>query len=221
VLKLEGVVIDMDGTITKFNLDYMAARRRALDELERLGLRTPEMNEEVNLYVLLNRLRDRLEREKFLKLRSTFYHFFEEMELKAARDAVLYPGAADTLRELQSKSLKLGLVTNNSRAGTDFTLKRLNLQGFFDAIVTRDDCEEMKPAGAPVTQILAELRVSREAAILVGDGVLDVMAAKAAGIRSVAVATGPFPIQRILNAEPDYLLGSVNDLPLLVEQLNS
>jgi len=68
---------------------------------------------------------------------------------------------------------------------------------------------------------LSELAVPREAAILVGDGVMDVMAAKAAGIRSVAVATGPFPLARLLKAEPDYVLGSVNDLPSLVEKLRT
>ena len=220
-MKLKGIIIDMDGTITKFNLDYMAARRRTLDELEKLGLRTPEMNEQASLYILLNQLRETLEPAKFMKLRSIFYKFFEEMEVKAAEDVVLYPGAADTLRELRSKSLKLGLVTNNSRAGTDLTLKRLSLQAIFDAVVTRDDCDEMKPASAPILKILGELKVSREAAILVGDGVLDISAAKAAGVRSVAVATGPFSIERILKAEPDFLLGSVNDLPLLIEQLDA
>jgi phosphoglycolate phosphatase len=221
VLKLKGLIIDMDGTLTKFNLDYMAARRRALDEIEKRGLRTPEMNDQVSLFVLLNHLRMRLEPAEFMKLRSTLYKFFEEMEVKAAEDVVLYPGAAETLCELRSKSLKLGLVTNNSRAGTDITLERLSLRTIFDAVVTRDDCEEMKPAGAPILKILAELSISPEAAIMVGDGVLDIQAARAAGVRCVAVTTGPFPIERVLKAEPDYLLGSINDLPLLIEQLEA
>ena len=219
-MKLEGIIIDMDGTITKFNLDYAAARRRTLNELERLGLRTPDMNEQSSLYLMLNKLRDQLEREKFLTIRTTLYRFFEEMELAAAKNATLYPGAEETLRKLRSKPLKLGLVTNNSRTGTELTLRRLKLQASFDAIITRDDCEEMKPAKAPIVKILEKLNVAPEAAILVGDGALDIMAAKAAGVRSVAVSTGPFPIERILNAEPDYLLGSVNDLPTLIERLD-
>jgi HAD superfamily hydrolase (TIGR01509 family) len=220
-LKVKAIIIDMDGTITKFNLDYMAARRRALEELEKLGLRTPDMTEQVNLYVILNKVKDNCEPEKFSKLRSTFYSFFEEMELKAAADVSLYPGAEKTLQELRSRHVKIGLVTNNGRAGTDLTLRKYHLEPLFDAVVTRDDCEEMKPASAPIKKILAELGVSTEAAILVGDSVMDIMAAKAAGLRSVAVATGPFPIERILKAEPDYLLGSVNELPLLIELLEN
>ena len=220
-MKVKAIIFDMDGTITKFNLDYMAARGRALGELEKFGLRTPDMTEQVNLFVILNKLKDKCEPEKFLKLRSTFYGFFEEMELKAAEDVSLYPGAERTLQELRSRHLKIGVVTNNSRAGTELTLKRHHLETLFDAVVTRDDCEEMKPASAPIKKILTELGVSTEAAILVGDGVMDIMAAKAAGLRSVAVSTGPFPIERILKAEPDYLLGSVNDLPLLIELLET
>jgi phosphoglycolate phosphatase-like HAD superfamily hydrolase len=68
---------------------------------------------------------------------------------------------------------------------------------------------------------LAELDVSPEAAILVGDGVMDILAARAAGVRSAAVTTGPFSMERILKAQPDYLLSSVNELPALVEKLDA
>ena len=220
-MKLQGVVVDMDGTITRFNLDYMAARRRVLDELEHRGLRAPDIVEEASLYVVLDKLRERMPPDEFRRLRLTFYKYFEEMELRAARDVTLLPGVEKTLAELRAQSLKLGLVTNNSKAGTTLTLKRLNLQSAFDAIVTRDDCDQMKPASAPVLKTLKELNIPPEAAILVGDGVVDVLAAKAAGIRSAAVTPGPFPLLRILNAQPDYLLGSINDLPALIEQLNT
>jgi len=117
--------------------------------------------------------------------------------------------------------LKVGLVTNNGRKGTDLTLKRYNLRIFFEAVVTRDDCENMKPAPDPVLKVLDEMRVSSGEAILVGDGVMDIMAAKAAGLPSVAVTTGPFTSGRLLEAEPDFLLASINDLPTLIDSLNS
>ena len=211
----------MDGTITRFNLDYMAARRKFLDELEHRGLRAPDIVEEASLYVVLDKLRERMPLEDFRKLRATFYKYFEEMELRAARDVTLYPGVEKTLAQLRARRLKLGLVTNNSRAATTLTLQRLNLQSAFDAVVTRDDCDQMKPASAPVLKTLTELNISPEATILVGDGVVDVLAAKAAGIRSVAVTPNPFPLQRLLNAQPDYLLGSINDLPTLIKQLDA
>lgn len=220
-MRIKAVVLDMDGTITEFNLDYMEARRRALEELENVHLRTPEMTEQLSLYLVLKKLKDSLDAERFASLRRTFYDLLEEMELKAAQEVTLYPGAVETLQKLRGRGLKIGMVTNNGRVGTTLTLKRYELESYFDAVVTRDDCEEMKPDSGPVLKALKEMHVSPEEAILVGDGVMDVMAARAAGLPSVAVATGPFSNERLLKVEPDYLLASVNDLPLLLELLAS
>ena len=126
------------------------------------------MTEEISLYILLNKLKENLEPDKFQNLRTTCYRFFEEMEVKAAKEAVLYPGAADTLHELRSRRLKLGLVTNNSRAGTMLTLDRFNLSPIFDAIVTRDDCDEMKPAAAPILKILTEMAGCSKSRAIIG-----------------------------------------------------
>lgn len=213
--------MDMDGTITRFNLDYMTARRRALEELEKMNLRTTEMTEQINLYIILKKLKDNLDVDAFAIVRSRFYSLLEDMELKAAQEVMLYPGAVETLQELRRRSLKIGIVTNNGRSGTDLTLKRYQLETYFDAVVTRDDCEEMKPNAAPVRKVLIKMGVPPEESILVGDGVMDIMAAREAGLPSVAVATGPFTKERLLQAEPDYLLGSVNDLPLLIESLDA
>jgi HAD superfamily hydrolase (TIGR01549 family) len=218
-LKVKAVVLDMDGTITRFNLDFMDARRRALEELDKLRLRTPDLTEEVSLYIILGKLKQRLDSKTFDEFRSRIYVILEEMELKAAKEVTLLPGAVDTLQKLRNGSFKIGLVTNNGRKGTESTLNRCNLVGFFDAIVTRDDCDDMKPNPAPVAMALSEMHASTDEAILVGDGVMDIMAAKAAGIPSVAVATGPFSSTRLLEAEPDYLLASVNDLPELIEAI--
>lgn len=220
-MKVKAVIIDMDGTITRFNLDYMGARRKALEELEKFKLRTPEMTEQLSLYLLLKQLKTNLDPETFAKIRKTFYGLLEDMETKAAQDVVLYPGAVDTLQKLRIRGFKIGIVTNNGRAGTELTLKRYGLSCFFHAIVTRDDCAEMKPDGGPVLKILAEMQVQPREAILVGDGVIDIMAARAAGVLAAAVPTGPFTGERLLQAQPDYLLGSVNDIPSLIDALEA
>jgi len=219
-MKVKAVVLDLDGTITNFNLDFMGARRQALEELDRMNLRTPDMNDQVSLYVLLQRLRERLDGDTFAKVRERFYSLLEKMELKAARQVTLYPGVLETLRKLRGRPLRIGLVTNNGRSGTGLTLRRYDLNSFFDAIVTRDDCEEMKPAPTPILLVLEKLQAKPEEAIFVGDGIMDIMAAKAAGVSSVAVATGPFTSERLIQAQPDYLLSSINDLPSLIETLD-
>jgi len=220
-LNVKAIVMDMDGTITRFNLDFMAARRRVLQDLEKLNLRTPDMTEQVSIYLMLKRLRDNVDKDTFRDIRRKLYTYVQEMEVKAAQDVRLYPGALETLNKLRALHLKIGLVTNNGRTGTEITLQRLKLNDFFDAVVTRDDCEEMKPDAEPVRKVLERIGARAEDSVLVGDGLMDIMAAKAAGLFSVAVATGPFSGEILLKAEPDYVLTSINDLPQLLEHLDN
>ncbi len=220
-MRVRAVVLDMDGTITRFNLDYMGARRKVLLELEKAKLRTPEMTEQQSIYLMLKSLKQKLDEKTFADLQASFYVLLEEMEVNAAKDVELYPGAIEVLRKLRASPLRIGLVTNNGRTGTSLTLNRYNLTSFFDVIVTRDDCDEMKPDPGPVRKILEDLNASPEESIMVGDGTIDILAAKAAGVPSVAVATGPFSHDRLVQLSPDYILGSVNELPSLIEALNS
>ncbi len=219
-MRIKAIVVDMDGTITKFNLDFMSFRRRALEELEKMNLRTADMTDQVSLAIILSKLKGKVDPGTFHEARTKTYSMIEEMELKGATEVELYPGAVETIRKLRRNSMKVGLVTNNGRKGTDLTLSRYGLLDLFDAVVTRDDCDDMKPAAEPVLRVLSRLDVASNEAILIGDGVMDIMAAKAAGVSSVAVATGPFKSGLLLKAEPDYVLGSINDLPTLIELLN-
>jgi len=210
----------MDGTITNFNIDYLEARRAALDLLAEVNLRTPDMNEQFSIHLILKRLKATLDADTYASLRKRLYRLLEGVETKAAQEVTIYPGVLKTLDRLQKRALKLGLVTNNGRVGTNLTLSRLGLSSFFTAVVTRDDCEEMKPDAGPVREVLRGLSVDVANAILVGDGVMDIEAAQATGVSSVGVATGPFSSERLIKAGPDYLLGSVNDILQLVELLD-
>jgi len=220
-LKINTIVMDMDGTITRFNLNFKEARRRVLEDLENMNLRTPDMTEQTGIYLMLKRLKENVDKDTFASIRKKFYTYLQDMEVTAAQDVSLYPGALETLNQLRELRFKIGIVTNNGRAGTEITLRRLKLNEFFDAVVTRDDCEEMKPDAGPVKKALEIMRSNPKDAIFVGDGLMDIMAAKAAALPSVAVVTGPFSGEILLQAEPDYVLGSINDLPHLLEHLDN
>jgi HAD superfamily hydrolase (TIGR01662 family) len=219
-MRVTTIIMDMDGTITHFNLDFISARRKALEELEKMNLRTPDMTEQLSIYLTLKGLKDKLDPNVFEEIRAKLYAILEDMELKAAKDVALYPGAIATLRKLRELSLRIGIVTNNGRAGTELTLKKYDLAPFFDVIVTRDDCEEMKPDAGSLRMAMEELHAKPAETVYVGDSVIDIQAARAADLPIVAVGTGPFSSERLAKAEPDYLLGSINDLPTLIELLD-
>jgi HAD superfamily hydrolase (TIGR01509 family) len=210
----------MDGTFTMFNLDYMRMRRTALQLLEEAGLMRPSFSDQMSIYLMLKELQGTISEDRLNEVKNRIYQEVETIEAGAAEKVQLAPGAREALNELKQMRKKIVVVTNNGRIGAERTIDRLGLNGIFDGVVTRDDAEELKPDPGIVLKALNLVNVDREDAILVGDAVIDIKAAKAASIRSVAVPTGPFPAARLLQEEPDFIVGSFLEVPGLVRLLD-
>jgi len=218
---VKAILTDMDGTFTKFNLDYMRMRRSALRLLEEAGLMRPTFSDQMSIYAMLNELRGTINTDRFNEIKKRIYAMVEKIEAEAAEQVHLMPGAREALDELKQMKKKIVVVTNNGRRGTDRTIDRLELGVVFDGIVTRDDADLLKPDPGIVLKALSLARVNADDAILVGDSIIDIRAAKAASVRSVAVSTGPFPAARLLEEEPDFIVSSFLEVPGLVRRLDS
>ena len=219
-MTVKAILTDMDGTITKFNLDYMWMRRAALQMLEEACLWRPNFSDQMSIYAMLSELRGSIADERLDEIKGRIYKKVQTIESNAAEKAELMPGAKEALNELRQMKKKIVIVTNNGRLGTDRTLERLNLLGIFDAVVTRDDVDELKPDPGMLFKALDLAGAKPNEAILVGDAIIDIKAAKAASVRCVAVPTGPFPATRLMQEEPDFVVGSLLDVPELVHRLD-
>ncbi|MFC2068215.1 HAD family hydrolase, partial [Chloroflexota bacterium] len=74
-----------------------------------------------------------------------------------------------------------------------------------------------KPAPDGLIKCLRELGLSAEECIFVGDSSLDIMAGRAAGVRTVAIYNGVASKEALAEQEPDCIL---DDLSLLLPYLN-
>ena len=219
-MTVKAILIDMDGTIAKFNLDYMWMRRTALELLDEAGLRRPDFSDQMSIYAMLNEIRGSISNERFNEIKKRIYEKVERIESEAAEQAELMPGAMEALNSLRQMKKRIVIVTNNGRLGADRTLERLNLLGILDAVVTRDDVDELKPDPGIVLKALSLAGAKAGEAILVGDAIIDIKAAKAASVRCVAIPTGPYPAARLLQEEPDFIVDSISDVPELVHRLD-
>jgi len=218
---VKAILTDMDGTFTRFNLDYMWMRRAALQLLDEAGLRRPNFSDQMSIYAMLKELRGTISEARYSEIKKSIYDRVETVETKAAEGAQLMPGASEALNELKQMKKRIVVVTNNGRYGAERTIERLGLAGVFDGIVTRDDVDELKPDPGIVHKALSLAHANADEAILVGDAVIDIVAARAASVRSVAVPTGPFPMARLLQEEPDFIVSSFLEVPELVRQIDS
>jgi HAD superfamily hydrolase (TIGR01509 family) len=217
---VKAILTDMDGTFTKFNLDFMGMRRVALGLLKQEGLWRPEFSEQLPIYAILKELRGSVDARRLDEVRGRIYTMVEAVEAKSADEVEIMAGAREALDELKQMNKKIVVITNNGRVGTERTLKRLGLQGFFDGVITRDDVDELKPDPGIVMKALSLAGVHAGEAVLVGDSLIDIRAAKAAFVRSVAIPSGPFPVSRLLQEEPDFIASSFLEVPELVRRLD-
>ncbi len=74
-----------------------------------------------------------------------------------------------------------------------------------------------KPEPGPVIAFAAAVGVSTNEIVVVGDSALDVVTARNAEARAVAVLTGPQPSVFLAGAEPDAVVASIMELPAWLE----
>ena len=128
-----------------------------------------------------------------------------------------FPGAAETVRALEERGVKLAIVTSKHR---EATLRGMGLCGVVDhfpVIVTPEDVSEPKPHPEPVLTALERLGVAAEEAVFVGDSPHDMAAGRAAGTRTAGALWGPFPRAALEAERPDWLLESVEEVLRVVE----
>lgn len=99
-----------------------------------------------------------------------------------------YPGVEAAWDDLAAQGIALAVCTNKPASLTHRLIETLGWQGRFAAIVAGDTLPESKPHPAPLH--LAVKRAGGGSAAFVGDSIVDIETAKAAGVPSVAVSFG-------------------------------
>ncbi|CAA9561613.1 MAG: hypothetical protein AVDCRST_MAG33-1715 [uncultured Thermomicrobiales bacterium] len=120
----------------------------------------------------------------------------------------LLPGAAEIIAFGRGAGLALALATSNRRHQAAISLGETGLTGRFDAEVTGDDVTRGKPFPDIFLLAAERLGVSPASCVVLEDAPAGVMAARAAGMRSIFVPGG-YSVGADLPAEPDVTVPSL------------
>ena len=131
---------------------------------------------------LVTRLGHDLDREAVLTRRQVRHReLIAELEI--------LPGVREAVVEANRLGLRLGVASSSSRAWVTGHLERLGLAGF-DCVRCRDDVAHAKPDPELYLAACACLRVEPRDAVALEDSANGIAAAKAAGLRCVAIPNG-------------------------------
>ena len=194
-LRLRAVLFDMDGVLYNSMSSHAKAWHRAMAEF---GYDLPEeevyMHEgrtgasTVNLVSMRQRgIEETEERiQEIYKVKSTYFNEYPPAEPM--------PGAFELLQKIKAQGLKILIVTGS---GQHSLLDRLNhhFPGIFcrELMVTAFDVKYGKPHPEPYLMGMQKGDLRPEECVVVENAPLGVRAAKAAGIYTIAVNTGPLP----------------------------
>ena len=142
--------------------------------------------------------------------------FLELYARNTSKRSFLYPGVREGLDMLKAAGYPLGCVTNKAAQFTEPLLKDLGIRDEFGIVVSGDTLPQKKPDPAPLLHAAAFFGVAPEEALMLGDSVSDVKAARAAGFQIICMSYGYNHGQDIRTANPDAVIDSMAELPELL-----
>lgn len=138
--------------------------------------------------------------------------FLELYAENTSKRSVLYPGVREGLDYLLTNGYPLGCVTNKAAQFTLPLLRDLGVLDAFGLVVSGDTLPEKKPHPAPLLHAATHFGVAPAEALMIGDSVSDVKAARAAGFRIICMSYGYNHGQDIRTAQPDAVIDSMAEL---------
>lgn len=193
-MKYKAAIFDLDGTITEPFLDF-----------DRIRL---EIGLEADSGPLLEQLKDMEESDRKRAVEIIARH-----EKLAATESVLNKGARETLEELKSRGLNIGILTRNTYENARLVEAKHKLS--FDMIVDRET-GPVKPDPFGVLHICREFKVEPVESIVVGDFLFDLISAKEAGADAVLLRN--HKTEKEFEKYADYFIDKLEELLEIIER---
>ncbi|AMO57022.1 hypothetical protein GZ77_01160 [Endozoicomonas montiporae] len=122
-----------------------------------------------------------------------------------------FPGVTKGLDLLRKKGVAMAVATGKGRNGLDRSMTANQYQAYFQASRCAEEARS-KPDPLMLEQLLEELGVPVEQALMVGDAGFDLQMAGNLGMDCVAVTYGAQPKEKLLKHDPVFVADSFDDL---------
>jgi phosphoglycolate phosphatase len=213
------VLFDLDGTLLDTAEDIALALNLALADQGLPGLATDEVRLMIGRGVptLIQRAQARLAATAdAAQLLARFHFHYHGISATGKLRTRVYPGVIAGLIALKAAPVQVAVVTNKPEAAALDLLNRFFLIEWIDVLVGGDCGLPQKPAPQPLLRACEELRVPAAQALMVGDSLTDVLAARAAGMPVVCVPYGYNEGRDPRELPCDAIIESVAELPALL-----
>ncbi len=214
--QIVGLVFDLDGTLVE---SYAAHIKSWSSAVASFGVAALERDIRPHLgrssediaRALLGRGDDR-DVQKAFRLKDEIYLKILPSELKPVR------GALETLASLKARGYRISIASSNPTRVIARSLEAVRLNHLTDSIASQDEVKRGKPE--PDLFLLASRKLGLEPGkcLAIGDTAYDVLAGKAAGMKTAAFSGGVQPASELRKATPDHLIRDLCELLILLPE---
>lgn len=219
------IAFDLDGTLVDSVPDLTVAVDQTMRALDQQGVTEEQVREWVGNGAdsLVARALSQsyhidpsISEKQKQQARAQFDHFYT---LCGHGESHLYPSVKETLESLCAEGYQLAIVTNKPGQFVPDILQQHKIDHLFVEVVGGDALPKRKPDPMPLEYLMEKYGVEHNQMILVGDSKNDILAAKNAGICSVALPYGYNHGEPIEDSNPDFLIEQLSGLSAVLNQL--
>ena len=212
--KIELIIFDWDGTLFDSVGQIVASLRYAAQLFEQpltddaaksiIGLGLPEV-----MQILFPQVPH---------LQQDILQCYADHYVANSKGDAWFDGVAELLADLKQQGIKLAVATGKSRKGLDRVLTQTQSHDLFD--ITRAASEtKSKPHPLMLEEILAEMQVSIDSAIMVGDTSYDLEMAQNLNMPRIGVSYGVHSIDTLQQYQPLAIVHNVQELHVYLKQV--
>ncbi|MFX1364884.1 MAG: HAD family hydrolase [Promethearchaeota archaeon] len=203
---IKAIVWDLDGTLIHFKIDYLRARRNAIEILKKYGVPKKLLTVKFSILENIKYAREFFEKEGFHqnKIDEIIDEVDSEIikiEYEAALGAEMINGIDQVLEYANRNNLKQAIFTFNTKRNAEVSLKKVNLLHYFSLIVGRDNTSNLKPHPDHLNYICKYLKVNPDEILVIGDTIRDIEAAINVGAYSIATHTKLAKVETLKKAD--------------------
>ena len=134
--------------------------------------------------------------------------FLSEIFIKVHKDFLkemkkyveILPEAKNFIQLLRSKKVKMAIITSDSIANAQESIRLLGLDGCFDLIMGKEHTSAPKSSGIPAKIAIKILKVAKDRTVSLGDAPMDLIMAKKAGLKAgIGIVQGQTSYSGLLN----------------------
>jgi len=213
-MKYELIIFDWDGTLMDSISHIVESLQYAMRKVD-----VEVLSDDTTKNVIGLGMREAIEtlfpshfNEKFVV---AYTQHYRDYFLDPERKTNFFSGARATLKSLSELNCRLAVATGKSRRGLDFVLSQTGIKDAFASSRCADECRS-KPHADMILEILDELDVKAEKALMIGDTVYDLEMASNAGVDSIGVTYGVHSHAQLEKYAPINMVDNISEiLPIL------